>query len=51
VYGRITVTNNCEVWGRVWTFKEAERTVRYALKNGFLSPPRAEEVRLFFADG
>jgi len=45
------VTSNGEVWGRVWTFSEAERTVRYALKHGFLSPQRAEEARLFFADG
>ena len=30
---------------------QAERTVRYAFKYGFLSPQRAEEVRLLFADG
>ncbi|MCL2785538.1 MAG: hypothetical protein FWD55_08975 [Propionibacteriaceae bacterium] len=45
------MTNNCEVWGRVWTFSEAERTVRYALKYGFLSPQRAEQIRRLFADG
>jgi len=33
------------------TLSVAERAVRYALKHGFLSPPRAEEVRRFFADG
>ena len=37
MHGRITVTSNGEVWGRVMTLSEAERTVHYALKNGFLS--------------
>jgi len=45
--GRITVTIN----GRHPTLSEAERTVRYALKHGFLSPRRTEEIRLLFADG
>ena len=30
---------------------QAERAVRFALKHGFLSPQRAEEMRLFFAEG
>jgi len=29
----------------------AERRVRYALKHGFLSPRRTEEMRLLFAEG
>ena len=33
------------------TFEQAERNVRYALKYGFLSRQREEEVRLFFAEG
>jgi len=51
VRGRITKTGGGEVWGHTWTFGEAELNVRYALENGFLSSSRAEEVRLFFADG
>jgi hypothetical protein len=49
VSGRITETSKRDGW--TLTFSEAERTVRYALKHGFLFPQRAEEVRLFFADG
>ena len=33
------------------TMSVAERVVRYALKHGFLSPRRTEEIRLLFADG
>ena len=47
VAGRITMTIN----GRTPSLSEAERTVRYALKYGFLSPRRAEEIRLLLADG
>jgi len=42
--------------GRTWTLSEAERSeaeraVRYALKHGFLSRQREEEMQLFFANG
>jgi hypothetical protein len=47
LHGRITVTIN----GRTPTLSEAERTVRYALKYGFLSPRQTEEIRRLFADG
>jgi len=45
--GRITVAIN----GRYPTLGEAERTVRYALNHGFLSPRRTEEIRLLFTGG
>ena len=44
--GRMTVAIN----GRCPTLGEAERTVRYALKHGFLSTRRTEEIRHFLAD-
>jgi len=49
--GRITVVRNGHMLGHVVTFSDAERTVRYALKHGFLSRQRTEEIRRLFADG
>ena len=45
--GYVTTTIN----GAHPTLSEVERTVRYALKYGFLSPRRTEQLRLLIPDG